>query len=281
MYLTNTTETLQVILSGAVATNESVVTVDYGENTSTTFVAGKQRSTTNGSTAVNILSAPSAASTQRIVQFLTMTNADTAAITATFRTNDGGTIGIQFGPVVLQPGERVEFATDVGFRVYNANGAQKTALSSPPTNTYFEASLTSTQTPVTASTFTTIVFNNEIIDTAGAYNPATGVWTVPDTGKYSISAFAHCAGFADGANVAVSVFIGSTEAMRLGEQLPSNPTANVNAGCQVGSSLVMRLTGGQQVTIRGLIGAAAASATLRFTGTAGGELTYLRAMRIE
>lgn len=124
MYLTNTTETLQVILAGAVTTNQSVVTVDYGENTATTFVAGKQRSTTNGTTAVNILTAP-AASTQRIVQLLTMTNQDTAPITVTIRTNDGGTLATQFGPVTLQVGERIQFATDTGFTVYTVTGAVK------------------------------------------------------------------------------------------------------------------------------------------------------------
>lgn len=131
MYLTNTTETLQVILAGAVTTNQSVVTVDYGENTATTFVAGKQRSTTNGTTAVNILNAPASANTQRIVQLLTMTNQDTAPITVTIRTNDGGTLGTQFGPVTLQVGERIQFATDTGFTVYTLAGAVKvTAVAS-------------------------------------------------------------------------------------------------------------------------------------------------------
>lgn len=125
MYLTNTTETLQVILAGAVTTNHSVVTVDYGENTATTFVAGKQRSTTNGTTAVNILNAPASANTQRIVELLTMTNQDTAPITVTIRTNDGGTLGTQFGPVTLQVGERIQFATDTGFTVYTVTGAVK------------------------------------------------------------------------------------------------------------------------------------------------------------
>lgn len=126
MYLTNTTETLQVLLAAAPATNQSVVTVDYGDNTATTFVAGKQRSVTNGTTAVDILAAP-AASTQRIVQFLSMTNADTAPITVTIRANDGGTLSPQFGPVTLLPNDRVEFATDTGFRVYDANGALRSS----------------------------------------------------------------------------------------------------------------------------------------------------------
>lgn len=130
MYLTNTTETLQVILGAAPVTNQSVVTVNYGDNTATTFVAGKQRSTTNGTTAVNILNAP-AASTQRIVQFLTMTNADTAQITVTIRANDGGTLSPQFGPVILLPGERVEFATDTGFRVFDSSGALRSTGTVP------------------------------------------------------------------------------------------------------------------------------------------------------
>lgn len=135
MYLTNTTETLQVILGATPATNQSVVTVDYGENTATTFVAGKQRSVTNGTTAVNILSAP-AASTQRIVQLLTMTNADTAPIVVTIRTNDGGTLSPQFGPVTLLPNERVEFATDTGFRVYDASGGMRSSGPIPAVTSY-------------------------------------------------------------------------------------------------------------------------------------------------
>lgn len=153
MYLTNTTETIQVILSGAVATNESVVTVDYGENTSTTFVAGKQRSVTNGSTAVDILSAP-AASTQRIVQLLTMTNQDTAPITVTIRTNNAGTLSPQFGPVTLQVGERVQFATDTGFSVFDSAGAIK---------------LTNVSVPVSFGTYIPVATNITNVASSTAY----------------------------------------------------------------------------------------------------------------
>lgn len=276
MYLTNTTETLQVILGGAVATNQSVVTVDYGDNTATTFTAGKQRSTTNGTTAVNILAAP-AASTQRIVQFLTMTNADTAAITVTIRTNDGGTLGTQFGPVTLLPSERVEFATDTGFRVFDAAGAVKGAASQFIVGTYILAQLLADQN-FAAGAFATCIFGNEVSDALGEYNPATGEVTIKNTGRYLICAYCQLASAADTSALVTSIFRNGVDFMRVGSQNANNPGAAINQSTQVGGATFANLTVGDVITIRGFIAVQVVGGITRFVG--GAPLTNFSMMRV-
>lgn len=277
MYLTGTVETLQVILAGAVTTNQSVVTVDYGENTATTFVAGKQRSVTNGSAAVDILAAPSAASTQRIVQFLTMTNADTAAITVTIQTNNAGTLATQFGPVTLLPSERVEFATDTGFRVYDAAGAMKGAASQFVVGTYVLSQLTANQN-FSAAAFTTIVYNNEVSDALGEYNPATGETTIKNTGRYLLSAYAAMEAGADGATIAISIFRNGSEFMRVGNDTASNPSSNPGFIAQVGGTTFANLTVGDVITLRGFVASQVGGGTLRFLGLS--QLTNFSMMRM-
>ena len=84
------TQTLEILLGGAVATNQSPVTVDYVEFTSTTTVPALSPTTTNSTTVVTILSAP-AASTQRKVNNITIYNADTTTIVVTVQFNVSGT----------------------------------------------------------------------------------------------------------------------------------------------------------------------------------------------
>ncbi len=53
-------------------------------------------------------------------------------------------------------------------------------------NTGIEASASSTQT-IFNNQLTTVLFNNEHTDPAGAYNPGTSAWTIPSAGFYHIS----------------------------------------------------------------------------------------------
>ena len=84
MILDATTRKLQILLGAAVTANQLPVAVDYVDFTSTTTTPALQLSTTNGATAVDILSAP-AASTQRKVNFISIANKDTDFVNVTVR----------------------------------------------------------------------------------------------------------------------------------------------------------------------------------------------------
>jgi len=58
--LDTTTRKLQVVLAGAVSTNQLPVVVSYSDKTSTTYNGATQTAQTNGTTAVDICAARSA-----------------------------------------------------------------------------------------------------------------------------------------------------------------------------------------------------------------------------
>jgi len=91
MILNSTTQTLEIVLGSAVATNQSPVTVDYVSFTSSATTPSVQLSTTNSTTAVTILSAP-ASSTQYKINGITVANKDTSPITITIQINDNSVI---------------------------------------------------------------------------------------------------------------------------------------------------------------------------------------------
>jgi hypothetical protein len=80
--LSNTTQTLEAVLTGAVATTNPTAVVSYAEHTATTFTAKVQHAALNGTTAVTILSAPGS-STEFVVRGVEIYNADTASVTLT------------------------------------------------------------------------------------------------------------------------------------------------------------------------------------------------------
>lgn len=129
MFLDSTTKSLQLVLAGAVTTNQAVISTDWADNTATTFTAGSSDLLSNNATAVTIVAAP-AASTQRVVKEVSVYNADTAPITATVRLNNSGTFRT-IVTVTLQTGERLAYSQTDGWRVSTVAGAIKvTAVAS-------------------------------------------------------------------------------------------------------------------------------------------------------
>lgn len=130
MNLTDTNDSIEVLLGGAVTTNQSKVLVDYvdhflnaGTGIVENFLPDKQISTTNSATPVTILSSPPA-NVRRSVRFLDLQNADTANITVTIRYNDNTTTS-NYITAVLSTGERLEYTDVSGFSVYDTFGAKK------------------------------------------------------------------------------------------------------------------------------------------------------------
>ena len=67
----------------------------------------------------------------------------------------------------------------------NGTATLNSAMKNTPA---FLANLSSTQS-LTNNTNTTVVFDNEVIDTDSGYDTSTGIFTVPTAGKYLIGAF--------------------------------------------------------------------------------------------
>lgn len=115
MILDSTLKSLEVLLGGAVTTNELPVVVAYADNTTTAFTPGSTDTQTSGVTAVTIVAAP-AASTQRQVKFISIYNKDTVSATVTVQMNDNATLRIVVKKA-LAVGDTLIYTPDEGWYV--------------------------------------------------------------------------------------------------------------------------------------------------------------------
>jgi hypothetical protein len=114
--LSETTDNLQVVLAGAVTANQLHCVASYRDITATAYTAGRSVAVTNNTTDVNIVPAP-AASTQRVVDFISVYNADTADRTVTIKLDANGTEYIVWKDT-LSPGDTVRYIEGAGFNVF-------------------------------------------------------------------------------------------------------------------------------------------------------------------
>ncbi len=121
MILNTTTRKLQILLGATVAANQLPVTVDYVEFTSSTTTPALQLSTTNNTTAVDILPAP-ASSTQRKVNFISIVNKDTDFVNVTVRLDDNGTTYNYVSSMALAPNCTLQFTDTRGWSIIDSNG---------------------------------------------------------------------------------------------------------------------------------------------------------------
>ena len=117
--LSETTDNLQVVLGANVSTNQLQCLVSWRDRTSTTFVAGRSVANTNNTTDVTIAGSPSA-STQRIIDLISIYNNDTAIATVTIKLDANGTEYI-FYKGLLQAGETLTYTDNGGFVKPNSN----------------------------------------------------------------------------------------------------------------------------------------------------------------
>ncbi len=120
-----TTKSLEVVLSGAVATNQLPFTAGYADMVVNPSFLENDGQTSNTS-AVTVVAAP-ASDVQRVVKQLSIVNADTTAATITIRLNNSGTFRKIF-VATLAVGDNLAYTTDGEFRVYDANGNQKVSV---------------------------------------------------------------------------------------------------------------------------------------------------------
>ena len=128
--LTNNTRKLQIVLAGAVATNQLPVTASFSDAASTAYQTirasgGSQLSNTNGATAVDIVSAPRAGYI-RTVTDISVRNNDTAVATVTIRYNDNGTL-YKIIQTDLAVSDQLFYTESAGWVVLDLNGNVKSS----------------------------------------------------------------------------------------------------------------------------------------------------------
>lgn len=124
--LSETTDNLQIVLGGSITTNQLECYTSWRDRTSTTFVAGRTVVNTNNTTDVTIAAAP-AASTQRVIDYISVYNDDTVNATVTIKIDANGTEYILF-KVSLAPTEKIEYHEGQGFKVIASTGAVKQSI---------------------------------------------------------------------------------------------------------------------------------------------------------
>lgn len=115
--LTETTDNLQASLSGNVAVNQVQCMSSWRDITTTSYTPGRTVINTNNTTDVSIVPSPSA-STQRVVDFVSIYNKDTANVTVTIKFDANGTEYTVY-KATLVTGGRLEYTSENGWQVYN------------------------------------------------------------------------------------------------------------------------------------------------------------------
>ena len=176
-----TTRTLEVDLTGAVATNQLPFVasyVDVNQNTFAMSAASTNTGTTNNTTAVTLVAAPGATTTRQL-KYLSIKNSDTAAVELWVQVNDNATLR-EIWKGTLAVGDTLFYVDGAGWNVLNSSGQIK--------NGGF-ATFTATRVPfadsggnLTSDSGFTFNTTGDIL-TVGAIN-VTGT-TAPTTGWYS------------------------------------------------------------------------------------------------
>jgi hypothetical protein len=123
--LSETTDKIQVVLSGAITTNQLQCMSSWRDVTATTYIAGRTLINTNSGTDVDIVGPP-LSSTQRIVDFISVYNNDTVNATVTIKLDANGVEYILWRGT-LATGESVQYTDDSGFISTDTFGRLKTA----------------------------------------------------------------------------------------------------------------------------------------------------------
>jgi hypothetical protein len=123
MIILKNTDSLQVLLAGAVAANQAVLFAAFVDVDSVTFAAtaaDNSNGLTNSTTAVSWMGSPTSGKVRQ-AKYLSLYNADTATITATVRINDGTNTRILL-KAPLNAGDRLEYTDGRGFSITTASG---------------------------------------------------------------------------------------------------------------------------------------------------------------
>lgn len=128
MYISGASEKIQVVLGGAITTNQLHGTVSYQDITSTgmTLPQSSYNVNTNSTTDVDLVAAAGSSTTRQVV-LLTIYNADTVSATVTIKKDVSGTEYI-IKKQTLQSGQTLIFTREAGFQVTGGSEGQTVAF---------------------------------------------------------------------------------------------------------------------------------------------------------
>jgi hypothetical protein len=126
--LTETTDSLQVVLDAAVTTNQLKCMASWRDIVASpaSYTPGRTVTDTNDTTDVDIV-APPAGSTQRVVDFISIFNTDTVNATVIVKFDANGTEYTLFR-TTLAVNEKLEYQEGQGFKVFANSGAVKQSI---------------------------------------------------------------------------------------------------------------------------------------------------------
>jgi hypothetical protein len=128
LILGTTTDKIQVTLSSAITTNQLDCIATYKDITTSAYSGSAPiLVTTNNTTNVDLVPAPGS-NTQRIVDFISIYNNDTANATVIVTINRNGSIGILF-KCTLKTSESLVYSEGAGWNIHSNNGSPKQFLS--------------------------------------------------------------------------------------------------------------------------------------------------------
>jgi hypothetical protein len=120
------TDKLEAILSGPVTADQLPCHTSWKERSSTGFTTGRTVINTNNASAVDISGSPASGS-QRIIDSITIFNADSVNATVSIQLNAYGT-GYTLFRCTLAPGEMLMYTESSGFFVLSNAGSIKTSV---------------------------------------------------------------------------------------------------------------------------------------------------------
>lgn len=122
--LDTTTRKLEVILGGAITTNQLPITASWSDASSGGYLGGATVINTNSTVAVVAVAAPTAAGTIRDVDYMSVKNSDTVAAAVTVRYNDNGTLYSEV-TITLQVNDVLIYTHAKGWYVLSSAGQIK------------------------------------------------------------------------------------------------------------------------------------------------------------
>lgn len=171
MILDATTKKIQVLLAATVATTQLPIVTNWVDMTALLTTPGSTTNASNNTTAVDVIAAP-AASTQRLVQSISIYNVDTANATVTVQYNDNATIRI-IVKIILLPGQSLCYSAQNGWIIPGGTlfGGNKGSFRANKNNV--------DQTAIATATTTKLTFTTEVFDTGNYYDSTNSKWTPP------------------------------------------------------------------------------------------------------
>ena len=124
--LTATTDKIQAVLAGNVTANQLQCYASYRDITTTLYTPGRNALNTNNTTDIDLVGSPGD-STQRIIDYISIYNADTVASTVTVKLDANGTETILFKGQ-LGIGEKLEYTNEGGWKVLTILGSVKQSI---------------------------------------------------------------------------------------------------------------------------------------------------------